>query len=77
MKSGILHYSVKAYTNLNHLLGNGWHFRGLNANGDYSYIVLNTIDYTLQKSRSFVEYLPSRVGNHKLQCYSGFKYIIL
>ena len=65
MKSGIQHYSVKAYTDLNHLLGNGWHFRGLNANGDYSYIVLNTIDYALQKSRSFVEYLPSRVGNNK------------
>ena len=32
----IQQYSVKAYTDLNHLLGNGWHFRGLNANGDYS-----------------------------------------
>ena len=45
VKSGIQHYTVKAYADLNHLLGNGWHFRGLNANGDYSYIVLNTIDY--------------------------------
>ena len=64
-KSGIQHYRLKAYTALDHLLGKCWHFRGLNANGDYSYIVLNTINYSLQKSRSTVEYLPSRVKNSK------------
>ena len=38
-------YKLKNYADLNHLLGRDWHFRGLNANGDYGYAVLDTIDF--------------------------------
>ena len=40
-------------------MGRDWHFRGINANGDYGYIVLDTVDFYLVKSRSFVGYIPS------------------
>lgn len=43
ISSGIQHYKLKNYANLNHILGKNWHFRGLKANGDYGYVVLETI----------------------------------
>jgi len=58
-KSGIRHYKLRNYADLNDLLGRDWHFRGINANGDYGYVLLDTVDFYLVKSRSFVEYIPS------------------
>ena len=61
ISAGIQHYKLKNYADLNHLLGRNWHFRGLNANGDYGYAVLDTIDFYIRKCRALTEYMPSQL----------------
>ena len=62
-KCGIQHYKVNNYSDLDDLLGSNWHFRGLNVNGDYGYAVLETINFYIHKSKSLVEFMPSKVNN--------------
>ena len=57
----IQHYKLKNYANPNYILGKNWHFRGLNANGDYGYVVLETIDFCIQKCRTLTKYMPSQL----------------
>ncbi|SMN01620.1 hypothetical protein SPONL_2199 [uncultured Candidatus Thioglobus sp.] len=61
---GVQHYQIKNYKDLNPWLGSYWHFRGLNANGDYGFVELETIDFCIRRSRSLVEYLPP--SDHQL-----------
>lgn len=63
-KCGIQHYKIRNYTDLDDVLGSSWHFRGLNVNGDYGYAVLETVDFYIHKSRSLVEFIPSKVNNN-------------
>ena len=56
---GNQYYKIRHYRQLDPLLGSRWHYRGLNANGDYCYAVLETVEYYLRKGRSVVEYYPS------------------
>ena len=56
---GIQHYTIKHYRDLNPILGKNWHFRGLNVNADYGYVILETLEFFLRKSRSLEEYLPT------------------
>ena len=51
-------YKIRKFIDLNSLLGNNWHFRGLNSNGDYGYVILETIEFYIQKSRPISEYIP-------------------
>ena len=53
---GIQRYKVRHYRDLNHLLGSKWHFRGLNCNGDYGYVVLQTVEFYVYKRRPITEY---------------------
>ena len=48
---GIQRYNIARFQDLNALLGVDWHFRGLNANGDFSYVHLNTIKYSSQTTQ--------------------------
>lgn len=43
---GIPHYTISKYEDLNGLLGSNWHYRGININGDFCYVVLNTVEFT-------------------------------
>ena len=61
ISAGIQHYKLKSYADLNHLLGRNWHFRGLNAQGDYGYAVLDTIDFYIRKCRALTEYMPPQL----------------
>ena len=63
-KSGVQHYKLNNYADIDHLLGANWHFRGLNAKGDYGYAVLDTNDFYIHKSRSLVEFIPSKVSSN-------------
>ena len=36
---GNQHYKIVHYKDLNHLLGQNWHVRGINSNDDYGYVV--------------------------------------
>ena len=57
---GVQHYAIKRYQDLNPILGKNWHFRGLNVNADYGYVVLETVDFYLRKCRPLEEYVPSQ-----------------
>ena len=54
----IQHYTIRNYQDLDPFLGSYWHFRGLNINGDYGYVQLDTVNFCFRKSRSLVEYFP-------------------
>jgi len=55
---GTQNYRIKHHRDLNSLLGDKWHYRGLNADGDYSYAVKETVELYLRKHRPVVEYFP-------------------
>ena len=55
---GVQHYKIRHYQDLDPFLGSSWHFRGLNINGDYGYVQLDSVDFYLRKGRNFVEYFP-------------------
>lgn len=55
---GIERYTITKYQDLNHLLGVDWHFRGINENGDFCYIILNTIEFYLYRRRPIKEFMP-------------------
>ena len=64
--SGVQRYKIRKFSDLNSLLGNNWHFRGLNSNGDYGYVMLETVEFYIRKSWSLSEYIPgvaSSVGD--------------
>lgn len=60
---GVQHFKIEQYRDLDPYLGNNWHFRGFNPNGDYGYVQLETVDFCLRKSRCLVEYFPSNTNN--------------
>lgn len=59
---------IARYQDLNKLLGIHWHYRGLNVNGDFSFVLLNTVEYYLCKRRSLKEYVPTQSGKVVEQC---------
>lgn len=48
---GIQHYTIKHYKDLNTLLGKNWHYRGLNVNADYGYVITTTVDFYLRECK--------------------------
>ena len=57
---GVQRYTIKHYQDLNPLLGRNWHYRGLNSNGDYGYMVLETVEFYIRKCKPLEEYLPAQ-----------------
>ena len=49
---GVQRYSISSYQDLNTL-------RGININGDFCYIILNTVEFYLYHRRSVKEYVPT------------------
>ena len=62
---GSQRYTISTYKKLNHLLGVDWHVRGINENGDFCYVILNTLVFYLYHHRPLVEYAPTSVGTAK------------
>ena len=56
---GYQRYKIMHYKDLNHLLGQNWHVRGINSGGDYGYVVLDTVDFYLWRNRPLVDYICS------------------
>ena len=52
-------YKISHYRDLNHLLGSNWHFRGINSNGDYGYVVMETVSFYIHRSKPLIEYILS------------------
>jgi hypothetical protein len=68
-RGGVPTYTVCHYNDLDELLGNQWHMRVLNINGDFSYAILDTISFHLTKGRPIIEYEVARNedGTYKFQ----------
>ena len=64
---GIQHYTISKFQDLNVLLGDDWHYRGVNINGDFCYVILNTVDFYLYHRRRLKEFVPS-AGSVKEVC---------
>jgi len=56
---GTQYYKILNYHDLDTFLGSRWHYRGINANGDYGYVLKETFEFCIHKKRTFVEYVPS------------------
>ncbi len=54
-------FRIHEYRDLNPL-GKDWHWRGFNCNGDYCYVVLNTVEYYLYRRQPLKEYVPAEAG---------------
>ena len=59
---GVQRYTINQFQDLNRLLGINWHFRGINVNGDFCYVILNTVEYYLYHRRPLKEFMPSLTG---------------
>lgn len=55
-------YKIHQYKDLNTLLSTNWHWRGLNVNGDFCYVILDTVEYYLYRRQPLKEYVPSEGG---------------
>lgn len=64
---GIQHYKIKAYEDLNVLLGCNWHVRGININGDYTYVIKETVDFYFRKSRDLIDFIPPSPSSSSIQ----------
>ena len=57
---GTERYRINQYRDLNSLLGRNWHFRGLNSNGDYCYVVSETVEFDLHKRQRLQDFFPAQ-----------------
>jgi len=62
VKQGVEHRSIDSYSDLDGILGKGWHYRGLNDCGDFCYAIENTIDFYLHKKKRLIQYIPADDG---------------
>ena len=58
-------YGIKAYKDLNELLGDQWHLRVANINGDFSYAVLQTIQFHAFYPKLLLDFTPSLLCAHQ------------
>lgn len=59
-----LRYKLISYKDLDPLLGQNWHYRGANVNGDYAFVILNSVEYYIHKRRKLIEYHPPQLAAH-------------
>ena len=47
-------YKISHYRDLNHLLGSNWHFLGMNSNGYYGDLVMETASFYIHRSKPLI-----------------------
>ena len=57
-----MRYKLRSYKDLDPLLGQNWHYRGANVNGDYAFVILSSVEYYITKRRKLIEYHPSQLA---------------
>ena len=62
-KRGIKKYSIRRYSDLEFLLGRKWFIRGINENGDFCYVVLDTVRFYLSDKMPLADYHPTEDGS--------------
>lgn len=58
-------YTMQNYSKVDDLLGCNWHYRGINAEGDFSFVVLSVVEFHLFQRRRIVEYLPFKMESER------------
>lgn len=53
---GNIQYKITKYSNLDLLLGNNWHVRGLNDKGDFSYVICDSVRFYLKQLKPIIDY---------------------
>lgn len=56
-------YTIKTYRDLDGYLGSSWYIRVLNPNGDFSYIVRETVEFYLYKRKPIQDFTLSSDGS--------------
>uniref|UniRef100_A0A1X7SIF6 Tudor-knot domain-containing protein n=1 Tax=Amphimedon queenslandica TaxID=400682 RepID=A0A1X7SIF6_AMPQE len=51
-------YAIRAYSDIDSLMENGWHWRGLNESGDYCYVILDSVEFYLYCKKPLKQYYP-------------------
>lgn len=46
-EKGHMIYTIQNYSSLNDLLGHNWHYSGINNEGDFSFVVLSSVEFYL------------------------------
>ena len=59
---GNQYYQLQSYHDLDVILGPNWHYRGVNSNGDYAFVVLQSVEYCIHRRQKINEYFPSIVA---------------
>ena len=54
---GIQYYRINNYKDLYPFLGVNWHIRGINGNGDYGYVLKETVEFCIRRCRRLTEYV--------------------
>ena len=67
---------IRRYEELNPVLGPNWHFRGINAVGDYSYVILDSVEYYLYWCRGIAHYIPVDDDNKTLKTVTPCGYML-
>ena len=49
-------YGLQSYSDINELLGDKWHLRIININGDFSYVILETVRFYLIRPKPIIEF---------------------
>ena len=68
---GVQTYTIGHYNDLGQLLGNQWHTRVLNVIGDFSYAILGTVSFHLNRDRPLSEYkvVRNEDGTYKFEVF--------
>ena len=60
-------YTISQYSDLNDLLGNQWHFRVANCNGDFSLVMLETIRFYIVEPKPLLDFSATKTStDHEL-----------
>ena len=49
-------FTIRNYSDLNDLLGEGWHLRVANTNGDFSHVIIETIQFYMMCPRPLLDF---------------------
>ncbi len=59
------HFKISKYSDLDELLVENWHIKGLNTTGDHAYAILDSIFLYIRKKRPLKEFVPLEDGTVK------------
>ena len=68
-------YTIKNYSDLDEFLGSKWFIRDLNSNGDFRYVMLETVCFYLSPKSTLVDFYPVDQQFKKVIYYRGYNLV--